>query len=154
MNIFTRSIKLFCKVLFITLFFSSVLRADEVSPGNLAIQGYSPVSYFEKNKAEMGLPQFNSEYKGKLYWFTSADQTDTFNSNPTQYIPRFDALCSYNLALGRRATIDPTNFKIIDGQLLLFHRSDEMDALKAWDHSENEDKLLRRAEGNFLLLNF
>jgi len=136
--------------LFTTLFFSSILWAYAELPNNLANEGYSLVSYFEKNKAEMGLAKYSAEYEGKLYWFSSADQVDTFNSNPTRYLPRFSGFCAYSLALGRKVPIDPTKFKIIADQLLLFHP----DGLVEWTRSSNEEELLRRATSSFLSLEF
>ena len=146
MNILIHNFKSFCNILLITMVSCSTLWASVELPYNLAIQGYSPVSYFEKDKVAMGLPQFSTKYKGKLYWLTSADQA--------QYLPKFEAFCPYALALGRKVAIDPTNFKIVAGQLLLFHRSNELDSLKGWNHSDNEEELLRRAKNNYLSLNF
>ena len=172
MKILIRNIKLFFTLIFISTAFSSTLWAIDLPqnlvidkkilqensndklPHNLGIQGYSPVSYFEKNKAEMGLSQFSTEYKGEIYWFTSEDQIIIFEKNPDQYIPTFEAFCPYALALGRKVAIDPTNFKIVAGQLLLFHRTDEADALKAFNASANQDEILRRAKENYLSLDF
>ena len=123
-------------------------------PANLGIQGYSPVSYFENNKAEMGVSKFQTEYNNKVYWFTSADQINTFKSNPEKFLPTFEAFCPYALSLGRKVGIDPTNFKIVAGQLLLFHRTSEVDALKAFNQSANQDEILRRAKENYLSLDF
>ena len=102
----------------------------------------------------MGLAEFSVEYEGKLYWFASADQVETFNTNPTRYLPIFDAFCPYSLTLGRQVPIDPTNFKIIADQLLLFHLSDESNGLEEWNRSNNEEISLRHARGAFLLLEF
>ena len=146
MNILIRNIKSFCNILLITMVSCSTLWANVELPHSLALQGYSPVSYFEKDKAAMGLPQLSTKYKGKLYWSTSADQA--------QYLPIFEAFYPYALALGRKVAIDPTNFKIVAGQLLLFHRSNELDSLKGWNQSDNEEELLRRAKNNYLSLNF
>ncbi|MEE8288634.1 MAG: hypothetical protein V3R25_04375 [Nitrosomonadaceae bacterium] len=146
MNILIHNIKSFCNILLITMVSCSTLWANVELPHSPAIQGYSPVFYFEKDKVAMGLPQFSTKYKGKLYWLTSADQA--------QYLPKFEAFCPYALALGRKVAIDPTNFKIVAGQLLLFHRSNELDSLKGWNHSDNEKELLRRAKNNYLSLNF
>src|SRR3546814_8082187 len=44
-------------------------KAPEV--GNLAIEGYSPVSYFEKNLPEKGKPEFQGTYQGKVYYLAS-----------------------------------------------------------------------------------
>ena len=146
MNILIHNIKSFCNILLITMVSCSTLWANVELPHSLAIQGYSPVFYFEKDKVAMGLPQFSTKYKGKLYWLTSEDQA--------QYLTKFEAFCPYAFALGRKVAIDPTNFKIVAGQLLLFHRSNELDSLKGWNHSDNEEELLRRAKNNYLSLNF
>lgn len=138
------------KILFVALLFSSIHWVYAELPKNLAIEGYSLVSYFEKDKAEMGLARYSAEYEGKLYWFSSANQVDTFNSNPSRYLPRFSGFCAYSLALGRKVPVDPTNFKIIADQLLLFHP----EGLREWDRSNNEEELLRRATKSFLSLEF
>ena len=150
-----KNIKPLRNILFLTLFFLVIIPwAYANPPKNLFNQGYSVVSYFEKNKAEMGQAEFSVEYEGKLYWFASADQVETFNSNPTRYLPIFDAFCPYSLTLGRQVPIDPTNFKIIADQLLLFHLSEKSNGLEEWNRSDNEEELLRRARGAFLLLEF
>ena len=148
------STKLNSKTLFLTILISTMLWAGVTQADDLANQGYSVVSYFKKGKAEMGLAEFRVEHKGKYYWFTSLDQINTFNANPTRYIPVFAEFCPYSLAHGRAVAIDPTNFKIVGDRLLLFHRSDEIDGLKTWEHADNEKELLRRAKGTFTLLEF
>ena len=51
--------------------------------------------------------------------------------------------------------LDPTNFKVIGDSLLLFHRSEEKDALLEWNSSElSEEELLRRADANLFLVEF
>lgn len=124
-----------------------------------AIQGYSPVSYFTKNVAEKGSQKFMVEHKGKTYYMASARQVETFKQNPEKYIPLFGGFCPYSLTLGRQVAIDPTNFKIVDDALLLFHNSEELDGLKLWNKESNhqylrERKLLERAKNNLLRLKF
>jgi len=120
----------------------------------LAIQGYSPVSYFEEGRAEMGLPEFTAVHDGRTYRFTDAEQEAKFEADPETYAPLFPNHCPYNLALGRKAKIDPTNFKIVGDDLLLFHRSEEMDGLEKWNEADDEQELLRRAESNYTLFEF
>jgi hypothetical protein len=86
--------------------------------------------------------------------FTSSEQIDTFHANPTRYLPVFAEFFPYSLTLGRMVAIDPTNFKIVADRLLLFHRSDEIDGLKAWNRSGDEKELMRRAKGQFTLFEF
>lgn len=126
----------------------------DTAAAKIAIEGYSPVSYFEKNIAEQGKPEFQARYDGKTYYFASAEQVRTFEADPKHYAPVFGEYCPYSLALGRRVAIDPTRFRIVDGQLLLFHRSAELDALTEWDKSKDKERILRRANSEYTLFRF
>jgi len=118
-----------------------------------AIEGYSPVSYFTKNAAERGSPEFQAEYEGKIYYLSSDEQVALFNENPQKYVPRFGAYCPYSLAHGRRVEIDPASFKIVGGTLLLFHKSEQLDAREEWGKGD-EDEQLEAATGEFILFRF
>ena len=135
----------------------SAIAAAEISDAdksNVAIGGYSPVSYFTENRPERGQAEFAVEHDGMVYFLTSAKQVATFNDNPDKYRPRHRS-CAYSLAYGMVLPLDPTNFKIIGGTLLLFHRSEEKDALLEWNSSElSEEELLRRADANVFLITF
>lgn len=133
-------------------FWLTPLHAQEsVEP---AIAGYSPVSYFTKGAAEKGSPEYAVEHEGEVYFLTSREQMALFAENPEKYRPRHKA-CPYSLAYGMVLPLDPTNFKIVGDNLLLFHRSEEKDALLEWNESElSEDELLRRADANVFLITF
>ena len=133
---------------------SAPVPAQEDESPRLGIEGYSPVSYFEEGRPEMGLPEFTAVYNNRTYRFTDAGQLEKFKADPDAYAPLFPNHCPYNLALGRKVKIDPTNFKIAGNDLLLFHRSEEMDGLKKWNEHEDQDELLRRAESNYTLFEF
>lgn len=140
----------------LTLFSTSnaVAQFRDASPVEPAIGGYSPVSYFTNDKAELGSPEFSVEHEGRVYFLTSAEQVALFNEDPERYRPRY-SVCPYSLSLGMVMPLDPTNFKIIGDHLLLFHRSDEKDALEEYDASDIEiDELLRRADANLFLIEF
>lgn len=137
------------------LFGTTVLAQDTSTPTvSPAIGGYSPVSYFTKNKAELGSPEFSVEHNGRVYFLTSQEQVEIFAKNPDKYRPRHRA-CTYSLAFGMVLPLDPTNFKIVGDSLLLFHLSDEKDALLEWNSSElDEEELIRRADANLFLITF
>ncbi len=128
----------------------------EPAPTTPAIGGYSPVSYFEHGEAQLGSPEHAVTYEGSVYYFRDAEQRQRFLSEPERYAPLFPHHCPYNLALGRAAAIDPTNFEIVAGRLLIFHRSEEMNALDEWHKHDREEqeKLLERARGNIKLVEF
>lgn len=123
---------------------------DSNLPKNVGIHGYSPVSYFEKNTAEPGDPQYQASHKGRVYYFASEQQRATFLSMPDKYEPRYGEYCPYSLALGRRVGIDPTNFKIHDGELLLFHSAIELSTVNVPEQYE----LFEKADKEFTLLEF
>lgn len=143
------------KVIASTLVFLAVAAsANDGAAQAPAIDGYSPVSYFTQNKAERGSREFAVEHDGSVYYLTSEAQVDLFNANPDKYRPRHKT-CPYSLALGMVLPLDPTNFKVIGDHLLLFHRSDEKDALLEWNESElSVEELLRRADANLFLVEF
>ena len=119
------------------------------------IGGYSPVSYFEVGMPELGDPQWTAIHDGNEYWFTSQSQRDLFVAEPERYAPVFGALCPFSLAHGRKLPIDPTRFKIIAGELLLFHQSrDGGDGLAAFDEADDTQAILEQARGEFFKLRF
>ena len=142
-------------VLLGALFSGSVPAQNAGTPdATLAIGGYSPVSYFTKNKAELGSPAFAVEHDGKVYYLASREQVEIFEKNPNKYRPKYWT-CPYSLALGKILPLDPTNFKILGDNLLLFHLSDDENGLRLWNDSKiSEDELMRRAEGHWIRLRF
>ncbi len=105
----------------------------------IALRGYSPVSYFEKGRPEMGKKEFKSTYQGIHYYFTSASQKRTFEANPSKYIPAYGGWCAYGIAVGGLFRIDPEKYKIVDGQLLVFLNNIEVDARDLWNETPNGD---------------
>ena len=123
---------------------------DASLPHNIGIQGFSPVSYFEHNRAELGSREFSVNYKKRIYYFTSVEQVESFKKNPKKYIPKYGDYCPYHLALGRRVAIDPTNFKLHNGGLLLFHNSVELSTIDVPTQTE----IFEKADNQLLLFKF
>ena len=133
---------------------SATAQAEDTPARTPSIGGYSPVSYFTENEAQLGSADFAVQHDGNLYYLTSREQVQIFRQDPDKYRPRHRA-CPYSLAYGMVLPLDPTNFKIVGDSLLLFHRSEEKDALLEWNSSElSEEELLRRADANVFLITF
>jgi len=127
----------------------------------LAIRGYSPVSYFDHEKAEKGSSEFAVEHRGITYHFTDAGQVERFNADPDKYEPAHGGWCSLMMsASGHRTEANPESFKIVDGRLLLFwhgkYRGKTVDGLANWNKRynvpANETKGLGRADKNWSLI--
>jgi len=120
----------FFKPLLITfslLFSLPALAVDEINTtlfGNLAIKGYDPVAYFTESRPVEGSADFQYEWKGANWRFSSAENLASFQANPEQYAPQYGGYCAYAVAKNTTASIDPTQFTIVDDKLYLnFNKS-------------------------------
>lgn len=86
---------------------------------NLAIRGYDPVAYFTDGAAMEGRESFEYSWQGATWRFTSAEHQQAFMDNPTAYAPQYGGYCAYAVAENDTASIDPTQWSIIDGKLYL-----------------------------------
>ena len=120
----------------------------------LALQGYSPVSYFDNKKAEKGSPEFAVTRQGITYHLTDVAQVEKFKANPGKYEPAHGGWCSLMMAgSGNRVEANPESFKIVGGKLLLFFHGDvrgnTVDGRANWQKRGNERGQLRNANKNW-----
>jgi YHS domain-containing protein len=140
------------KLLFLFLLSSSLLAQTNrqkhfLLEKGLAISGYDPVSYFSGKPAK-GKPALKYTYEEISYLFSTAANLETFKKNPEKYEPNCGGWCSY--AMGQKAkkvSIDPENFKIVDGRLNLFYKDFFSNTLDDWN--ENENVLKKKAQVNW-----
>ncbi len=103
----------------------------------VAIQGYDPVAYFLQSKALKGKKDFSSIHQGVVYYFSSKNNLEAFQKNPTAYEPQYGGWCAYAMgATGEKVSIDPETFKIIDQKLYLFYNRFFNNTLKDWNKDE------------------
>ncbi len=119
-----------------------------VSAAGVALQGYSPVSYFETGKAELGRAEYAVSHGGATYHLASSAQREAFRANPGKYVPAFNGWCAFGMAIGKTFPIDPKQFKIVDGRLFLFLRNEKVDALELWN-KDDERALATKADRHF-----
>lgn len=122
--------------------------ARNVPASGVALDGYSPVSYFSEGRAEPGDPAFQVEHEGVIYYLTSAAQLKMFKEQPEKYVPAFGGWCAFGMSVEDKFPVDPTNFKIVDGRLLLFLKNPRVDAKALWDKSD-ERSLLPKADAHW-----
>jgi len=120
---------------------------NNVPSSGLALEGYCPVCYIAANKAAKGSPEFSYDYNGVTYWFVSAAVRDTFIAAPEKYVPAYGGWCAVGVALGQRFPVDPTNFKVVDGRIMLFLKNKSIDAVDIWNKNEGEN--LKKANANW-----
>lgn len=104
----------------------------------LAIEGYDPVAYFTSNKAIEGRKDISVVYESITYRFTSTQNKELFNANPSKYEPQYGGWCAYAMgAKGEKVEVDPKTFKIINGKLYLFYNKFFNNTLKSWNKNES-----------------
>ena len=87
--------------------------------GGLALKGYDPVSYFEGGKPVEGSKEFTHSWGGATWRFTSAAHRDAFVKSPEKYAPQYGGYCAWAASDGKKADINPSNWRIVDGKLYL-----------------------------------
>lgn len=128
-----------------TLGHASEATMTRTNAQGLGIDGYSPVSYFEHNRAELGSAEYEWSWDGVRYRFTSQNQLQQFKQNPEQYLPAHGGWCSLMLSgSGNLTPANPESFTIVDGQLLLFwqgeYKGQHISGLSNWK-SKTKGKL-------------
>lgn len=116
----------------------------------VALSGYDVVSYWDETieaRPQLGSEAITAEHAGFTYRFASTEHRDQFMAAPERYLPSYQGWCSTNLAMGRLACPDVTNFEIQDGRLLLFEQIGFSNGRDVW----NLDAIGHRtaADGHF-----
>ena len=111
-------------------------------------KGYDVVSYFS-NKAEQGSKEFSTEYDGVAFYFSSKENLETFQKNPTQYLPQYGGFCAYAMGVnGSKVSINPETFEIRNGKLYLFYNRGTTNTLSLWTQ-EGAEQLKEKADKNW-----
>lgn len=141
-------------ILGVALVVSSVIfaqdkMANNIDNSNIALQGYSPVSYLDLSLAQRGTKTFKSEHNKIVYYFTSAKQKETFDKNPKKYLPQYGGFCAFGCYAGAKFRVDPNKFLVEDGTYYLYLNNVELDAKQLWLSENNHDKLKNAADKNW-----
>ena len=132
-----------------TTIFAQDKKAYNIDNSNIALEGYSPVSYLDLGLAQKGVKDYKSEHNKVVYYFTSADQKAKFDKNPEKYLPQFGGFCAFGTYAGAKFRVDPNKFIVKDGKYFLFLYNLELDAQQLWLNENNHDKLVKKAEQNW-----
>lgn len=124
-------------------------KANNIDNSNIALQGYSPVSYLDLGLAQKGVKDFKSEYNKVVYYFTSAKQKDSFDKNPQKYLPQYGGYCAFGVYAGAKFRTDPNKFIVKNGKYYLFLYNIELDAQQLWLDQKNHEKLAKKANENW-----
>lgn len=131
-----KSIMLSTAVAVMTAIAAPAFAVDEVNVSNgmsaggapLAVHGADPVALLTEGRPVDGSANFSATYGDASYYFASKENMETFQANPTKYLPQHGGFCSYGVAVGKKFDGDPDKFVIHDGKLFLFLNDQTRDA--------------------------
>lgn len=130
MRFFSRSL-FAAMALAVGLFVASVatpaLAEDPIYTGTFssnAVSGHDVVAYFDEGKPVKGSSDFETEWQGATWKFSSAENLAKFEADPEAYAPQYGGYCAWAMARGYFASADPDNWKIVDGKLYLNYNDD------------------------------
>tara|TARA_R110000796_G_scaffold252637_1_gene389605 strand:- start:50483 stop:50953 length:471 start_codon:yes stop_codon:yes gene_type:complete len=123
--------------------------ANNIDNSNIALQGYSAVSYLDLGLAQKGLKEYKSEYQKVIYYFTSAEQKKAFDGNPQKYLPQYGGYCAFGIYAGAKFRPDPNKFITKDGKYFLYLYNLELDAQQLWLKENNHAALVKKASENW-----
>lgn len=124
-----------------TMFTSEIIAQDNYGAYNtddsgIALDGYSPVSYLDQQKAVKGNKEFKVTHQGISYYFVNSAEMKKFNANPNKYTPAYGGWCALGIGLGKHFRTDPNKFMIVDGKVHMFLNNIEVDAKNVWMNDE------------------
>ncbi|SHG56240.1 YHS domain-containing (seleno)protein [Flagellimonas flava] len=129
--------------------FAQDKKANNIDNSNIALQGYSPVSYLDLGIAQKGLKAHKSEHNKVVYYFTDAEQKKKFDANPSKYLPQYGGFCAFGVYAGAKFRPDPNKFIVKDGEYFLYLYNLELDAQQLWLAENNHKKLKSTADTNW-----
>lgn len=91
---------------------------------SLAVSGYDPVAYFTQGKPVEGNGDHEYEWNGATWRFSSAENLDSFKSDPKTFAPQYGGYCAWAVSQGYTASSDPQVWRVVDGKLYLNYSED------------------------------
>ena len=112
----------------------------------IALAGVDVVSYHKPTGPLIGSADYTATHGGLTYRFLSEAHAAEFTADPEKYLPKYLGWCATSLAVGALTCPNPLNYKIENGELLLFETTGFTNGQNLW----NADPLdyRRRADLN------
>lgn len=95
----------------------SVFNGDEQGR---ALRGYDAVAYFSEGRAQIGSSDWQWDWNGVTWLFSSAEHRDRFAQNPERYAPAYGGYCSFGVLFQQKLESDPSVWAIEGDRLHVF----------------------------------
>jgi len=94
----------------------------------IAIDGYDPVSYFTESEPKIGVPEYEFQWAGVPWYFSSAANREIFIRNPEVYAPQFGGHCGMSMARGYLSDGNSRIYLVAGQRLYFFYSNANRDA--------------------------
>lgn len=104
----------------------STAKTAEMSPlynldaENNILQGHDVVEYFENRQSVKGKQEFVAQFGHANFLFSSQENKDKFQKNPTAYIPQNGGYCTFGVVVKKKFDGNPNVWLIENGKLFVF----------------------------------
>mgnify|MGYP002622542808 FL=1 len=119
-------------------FSGAVVKHLNLGDERLALAGYDPVSYFNEDRPLEGQASVTLKRHGVVYRFANEGNRSAFEENPDEYRIAYGGWCAYAMSRGRKLDVDPLNYAITRGRLMLFYRDQRIDHRVRWESRADE----------------
>ena len=113
-----------------------------------AIGGYDVVAFFTEQKPVKGKKEFTIEWKDATWYFSTADNKKTFESDPEKFAPQFGGYCAYGVSQNHKSPTEVDTWTIVDGKLYFNYN---MEVKQLW--LKDQSNLIQLANKNWPDLN-
>jgi YHS domain-containing protein len=84
-----------------------------------ALQGHDPVAYFTVGTPTRGNPNISREWNGATWLFSTAENRELFDTDPSKYAPAFGGHCAVAQVMGADVKGSAKRWRIEDDRLYL-----------------------------------
>jgi len=112
-----------------------------VDKDGVAVAGFDVTTYSTDGaEPSRGDPAIAHEHGGAKYQFASAENRDKFKANPEAYLPAFGGYCGKAISENEVWWIDPKNYLVVDGKVVLFYKEDDLDTRQIWLDTKPDER--------------
>jgi YHS domain-containing protein len=137
-----KNLKFFLPLLMFISFSSYAQKSAVFIHSDAAIGGYDPVAYFTEGKPVKGDKNFSYSWQDADWYFSSAQNLESFKASPEKYAPQYGGYCAFGMANGYKAKTEPDAWSIVDDKLYLNYNTEvrNMWKQKQKEHIGTADK--------------
>ncbi len=110
----------------------------------LAFHGVDPVAFVDIENRITGSAQYTVVHDGVAYYFSSQDNANKFDKNPSQYQPQNGGFCTFGVSVGKKFDGNPHYADIVDDKLYVFLNEDIYK-----EYLKDRKGTIRKAEKNW-----